>query len=141
MHISRVPRSWLIPYSEGNDGPWSTFDLRVGKPEQHVRVLVSTASPQSMVIDSELGCSDGAFDKVPPDCAVSRGTLFNRNDSDTWKAVGRYEINGDGVGLEANLGYSLTAEYGFDELAMGLKGPRLEKQGVAVFATPEPFYL
>ncbi|KAH6643379.1 aspartic peptidase domain-containing protein [Truncatella angustata] len=128
-------------YFEGNDGPWSTFDVRVGEPAQDIRVLVSTASPQSMVVVSESGCSTAVFATVPAGCAVSRGNLFNWNDSSSWIDVGLYGINQDGVGLEANLGYSQRAEFGLETLAIGLTGPSLENQTVAGIATAEPFYL
>ncbi|KAB5566605.1 aspartic peptidase domain-containing protein [Coniochaeta sp. 2T2.1] len=139
-----TPKPLSIPasqYFEGNDGPWSTFDLRVGTPEQYVRVLVSTASPQTMVVYSEGGCQTSVFPSAPQDCPVSRGKLFNFNQSSTWKDLGIYGINGDGVGLEANLGYSQTVEFGLDKLGLGLNGPSLENQVVAAFANPAPFYL
>ncbi|KAK8034820.1 hypothetical protein PG993_009815 [Apiospora rasikravindrae] len=128
-------------YFEGNDGPWSTFHIRVGTPEQDVRVLVSTASPQSMVVLEELGCSSSVFADVPPNCAVSRGTLFNPKDSSTWIDSGQYDINDGQVGLEANLGYSQPAQFGLDDLGIGLTGPVLKNQTVAGFATADPFYL
>lgn len=138
----------MIPasqYWEGVDGPWSSFDLRVGTPEQPVRVLVSTASPQTMVVVSDGGCSDTIFNAtggpVPQGCAGSRGNLFTRNASSTWQDMGLYEINQNGVGLEANLGYSQRAEFGLETLAIGLLGPSLSNQTVAGIATPEPFYM
>jgi hypothetical protein len=131
--------------SEGNDGPWSTFNLRVGAPAQYVRVLVSTASPQSMVVLSSLGCTAGAFGSasttVPADCASARGGLFNPNQSSTWRGVGTYGINQDGVGLEANLGYAVSADFGLDTVGIGLTGPNVTNSTVGAFATAEPFYL
>jgi hypothetical protein len=127
--------------SEGNDGPWSSFFVRVGTPEQTVRVLVSTASPETLVVLSEYGCSTSVFATVPDKCAVSRGVLFDPNQSSTWHDVGTYGINQDGVGLEANLAYSQRAAFSFETLAVGLTGPGLRNQTVAGIATPEPFYL
>lgn len=127
--------------SEGNDGPWSTFFLRVGTPEQSVRVLVSTASPESLVVLSDYGCSKSVFTTVPSNCATSRGTLFTANQSSSWNELGLYGINDDGVGLEANLGYSQRAEFARDTLGVGLTGPKLENQTLAGIATAEPFYL
>ncbi|KXJ88052.1 aspartic peptidase domain-containing protein, partial [Microdochium bolleyi] len=127
-------------YFEGNDGPWSTFDIRVGTPEQFIRVLISTASPQTMVPLESDGCSSSVFSTIPPDCAVSRGGLFNYSDSSTWSYIGLHGINGNGVGLEANLGYTLRAQFGKDKLGLGLNGPSLSDQIVAGFATPSPFY-
>ncbi|KAI1773345.1 acid protease [Hypoxylon cercidicola] len=130
-------------YFEGNDGPWSSFFLRVGVPEQTVRVLVSTASPESLVVSSDLGCSTGAFGtaSVPSDCAVSRGTLFNPNKSATWNDLGTFDINDNGVGLEANLGYHQPSQFASETLGLGLTGPKLDNQTVAVIATAYPFYL
>ncbi|KAI0191942.1 acid protease [Astrocystis sublimbata] len=128
-------------YFEGNDGPWSTFFLRVGDPEQDVRVTVSTASPESFVVLSEFGCSDSVFEDVPDDCAVSRGMLFNQNDSSTWHELGQFGINQNGVGLEANLGYSQRSIFAQEKLGLGLTGPTLENQTVAGIATADPFYL
>jgi hypothetical protein len=115
--------------------------VRVGTPEQYMRVLVSTASPWTMVAVSEVACSTAVFATVPPDCAVSRGNLFNPNQSSSWRDTGTYDINQNGVGLEANLGYSQRSQFGLDHLAIGLTGPALEEQTVAGIATPEPFYL
>ncbi|KAI1116738.1 aspartic peptidase domain-containing protein [Nemania sp. NC0429] len=128
-------------YFEGNDGPWSTFNLRVGTPEQDVRVLVSTASPESFVVLSDYGCSTSVFDVVPGNCAISRGLLFNPNQSSSWHELGLFGINENGVGLEANLGYSQRSEFATETLGLGLTGPTLENQTVAGIATAEPFYL
>ncbi|KAK4120755.1 acid protease [Parathielavia appendiculata] len=138
------PKALVIPASqffEGNDGPWSTFDLRVGNPEQSVRVLVSTASPFSLVPFGEEACSTSVFETVPPNCAVARGGLFNHSDSSSWQDVGLYGINQNGVGLEANLGYEQRVQFGFERLGIGLTGPALDNQTVGGIATPEPFYL
>lgn len=151
--VSSVAPAWadedspgpvVIPASEhfeGNDGPWSTFDVRVGDPEQHVRVLVSTASPQTMVVLSDLGCSEDVFDSIPSSCAKSRGSLFNLNKSSSWDDVGTYGINEDGLGFQANLGYTQRAQWGMERLGIGLTGPRLDNQTVAAIATPAPFYM
>lgn len=115
--------------------------MRVGTPEQDVRVLVSTASPQTMVVLEGLGCSSSVFATVPPDCAVSRGTLFNPKDSSSWTDAGQYDINDGKVGLEANLGYSQPSQFGLDNLGVGFTGPSLKNQTVAGFATADPLYL
>lgn len=96
-----------------------------------------------MVPLSEIGCSTQVFSDrdVPPDCAVSRGNLFNPNESSSWIDLGQYAINQDGVGLEANLGYNVHAQFGLEHLGIGLTGPSLANQTVAGFATAQPFYL
>ncbi|KAI0164421.1 acid protease [Hypoxylon sp. FL1284] len=127
---------------EGNDGPWSSFYIRVGVPEQDVRVLVSTASPETLVVSAEQGCSTPVFGgTVPSDCAVSRGTLFDQNKSATWDALGEFDINVDGIGLEANLGYSQLVDFASETLGVGLTGSKLDNQTVGVIATANPFYL
>ena len=104
-------------------------------------MLVSTASPESMVVLSEFGCSTSVFSTVPPDCAVSRGNLFNQNKSSSWHDIGTYGINQNGVGLEANLGYSQRAQFGLDRMSIGLTGPGFDNQTIAGIATASPFYL
>lgn len=102
---------------------------------------MSTASPESFVVLSDSGCSTSVFETVPADCAVSRGRLFNPNESSSWHDLGIFGINQDGVGLEANLGYTQRAEFATENLGLGLTGPSLEKQIVAGIATANPFYL
>lgn len=104
-------------------------------------MLVSTAASESMVVLSDYGCSASVFSTIPSNCAVSRGTLFDKNQSSSWSELGLFGINSDGVGLEANLGYSERADYGLDTLGVGLTGPRLANQTVAGIAAPDPFYL
>lgn len=94
-----------------------------------------------MVPLSDYACSTSVFATVPSDCAVSRGNLFNINSSSSWLNAGTYGINQNGVGLEANLGYSQRAQFGLEHLGIGITGPSLENQTVAGIATPEPFYL
>lgn len=104
-------------------------------------MLVSTASPFSLVPFADDACSSAVFETVPSDCSVSRGNLFDSSDSSSWKDVGLYGINQDGVGLEANLGYAQRAQFGLETLGIGLNGPVLDNQTVGGIATPEPFYL
>lgn len=128
---------------DGDDGKWSSFALRVGTPAQDVRVLVSTNSPQTMVVLPQ-GCTTQAVNPIPADCASSRGGLFMPNSSTTWNDQGMYGINGGGVGLESNLGYVQNAEYGLEILGLGFAagqdGPTLKNQTVAGIASVSPFY-
>ena len=102
---------------------------------------MSTASPFSLVPFDQQACSTSVFKTVPPDCAVSRGNLFNHNQSSTWHDIGLYGINQNGVGLEANLGYQARVQFGLDQLAIGLTGPGVDNQTIGGIAEPEPFYL
>ena len=106
---------------------------------------MSTNSPETLVV-LPLGCTSAAINPVPNDCANSRGGLFNPNTSSTWQDQGLYGINQDGVGFEANLGYSQHADYGLETLGLGFvaggaSGPTLKNQTIAGIATASPFYL
>lgn len=130
---------------DGVDGQWSTFALRIGTPAQNVRVIISTNSPETLVVLPP-GCTTVAIKPVPDNCANARGGLFNLNSSSTWLDKGFFGINKDGVGLEANLGYSLDADYGLETVGLGFVGggsnaPTLENQTVAGFGTKSPFYM
>ncbi|KAG9237133.1 aspartic peptidase domain-containing protein [Amylocarpus encephaloides] len=139
------PQPLVIPPSqifEGLDGPWSTFNLRVGTPEQDVRVLVSTSAPQSMVVLSEYGCTEKAMVNVPINCKDSRGQLFSPNISSSWQDQGSYDINVEGRGFVGSLGYRQVVEVGFETLGVGLgSAPKFENQTVAAFADALPFYM
>ena len=117
---STIPAPIVIPASqefEGNDGPWSTFTLRLGTPEQVVNVMVSTASYQTWAIIPE-SCPPSE----PANCTSRRGGEFVYNQSTTWT---QNTVNPNGtfaLGLETNLGYSENGLYGYDTIALGWKG-------------------
>lgn len=71
--------------------------------------------------------------------------MFNPNTSTTWNDQGFFGINQDGIGLEANLGYMQTANFGLDTLGLGFvsggNGPTLKNQTIAGIASASPFYL
>lgn len=59
-----LPAPIVIPASQdfdGNDGPWSSFVLRVGTPAQTVKVMISTAGSQTWVV-----LPDGCTSLDPP---------------------------------------------------------------------------
>jgi hypothetical protein len=143
------------------DGKWSSVALRVGTPAQSVRVLVSTNSPQTFVVLPQ-GCETIAVNPIPPNCASARGGLFNPNTSSTWQDQGLFGINSDGVGLEADLGYDVNADYGYfflsgrlsisadhcrlENVGLGFAGggantPTLKNQTVSGIASVSPIYL
>lgn len=98
------PQRNLRASSEGVDGPWSSFELRVGSPAQNLRILPGTSSTQTLVVLQE-GCQ---IIKVN-DCANSRGELFNTTASHTWKEIGLFEL-----GFENSLGFTDNGEFGYD---------------------------
>lgn len=132
-------------FRDGNDGQWSSLGLRVGTPAQNIRVLVSTNSPNTIVVYPQ-GCSKEAIDPLPDNCANSRGVLFNPNTSSTWHPQGLFGINDNHVGFEANLGYEANAEYGLETVGLShVSGdnnePVLVNQTIAGIATASPFYV
>lgn len=120
---------------DGNDGPWSTFAIRVGNPPQPLRVLASTTVAETWVVLNQ-GCTSNDGSK----CANARGNLFNQNISSTWDDHGLFEL-----GVELNLDYNNfdNGDYGLDTLALGYTGSgglSLDQQVVAGIATKD-FYL
>lgn len=125
---------------EGIDGPWSTFDLRVGTPPQLVRVLPSTSGSEVWVVHPQ-GCNN----KSDADCTERRGGIFHWNSSTTFKDLSTpetkpyFELNFD---AEEALGYNGSALVGTDTIALGGEGeviPALESQVVAAYAVAFPF--
>ncbi|KAM0449554.1 hypothetical protein ACHAO4_007576 [Trichoderma viride] len=118
---------------EGVDGPWSSFELRVGSPAQNLRILPGTSSTQTLVVLQE-GCQ---IIKVN-DCANSRGELFNTTASHTWKEIGLFEL-----GFENSLGFTDNGEFGYDTVGLGYLGsggPVVNHSIIAGIAGTE-FYL
>ncbi|KAK1248874.1 hypothetical protein MKX08_007094 [Trichoderma sp. CBMAI-0020] len=135
-----VPSSLPTPISvspsqvfEGVDGPWSSFELRVGTPAQNLRILPGTSSTQTLVVLPE-GCQ---IIKVN-DCANSRGELFNTTASHTWKEIGLFEL-----GFENSLGFTDNGDFGYDTVGLGYLGsggPVVNHSIIAGIAGTE-FYL
>ncbi|PVH78834.1 acid protease [Cadophora sp. DSE1049] len=116
---------------------WSSFFLRVGSPPQTVRVLLSTANNQPLVVLPE-GCSSDD----PSDCANSRGGLFQSNSSSTWT---QNNVTAGGVfslALGSSIGLSGDTTYGNDTVALGYVGsgaPALDNQNVGCITTKDIF--
>jgi hypothetical protein len=131
---------------EGIDGKWSSFGVRVGNPAQPIRVLVSTNSPDTLVVLAE-GCTDQRAwgnASIVSNCANSRGGTFNTSISTTWHNQGDFGLNQDGVGFEANLEYTLRTDVGLETVGLGYDsnaGPILQNQTIAAFESTSPFYL
>ena len=137
LYLAGLPK--LTEDRDGIDGPWSTFAIRAGSPFQTLRVLVSTAVPETWVIDP-LGCSDVGGNK-DPQCTNARGLLFDNKTSTSWKEVGLYAL-----GVETNLPYTSnfdSGNYGFDTLGLGYTGSgsdEVENMVLATVATSD-FYV
>lgn len=137
-----LPTPIVIPASQdfdGNDGPWSSFVIRVGTPAQDIKALISTAGYQTWAVLPQ-GCTSSD----PPTCGVSRGGEFRPNESSTWVINNVTSKGIFSLDLESNLGYhGNNGEYGYDTVALGWQGsgaPSLDQQIVAGIATKQ-FYL
>lgn len=108
--------------SEGNDGPWSSFELRVGTPAQNIRVFPGTSSTSTLVVLPQ-GCLSG----TPGDCANARGGLFNISASTTWSNIGLYEL-----GFENNLGFTDAGQFGNDAGGLLCPSNGLEHQLISL---------
>jgi hypothetical protein len=93
-------QSWL-----GVDGNWSTFAVQVGTPAQTVNTLVSFNLYQTWVVVTE-GCAGASSFSS---CAASRGGTFDISASSSWNSIGIYQF-----AIEANLGYTGNARFGYD---------------------------
>ncbi|TVY91274.1 hypothetical protein LAWI1_G004534, partial [Lachnellula willkommii] len=131
----------VVPPSQswdGNDGPWSSFSLRVGTPPQNVRVMVSTASNQPLVVLLE-GCNT----TDPSNCPNSRGALFQINGSSSYYVPSWIHNNStEGIfslGIDTNLGYSGNGVYGYDNVSLGDSLPALDDQIVGGITTKDFF--
>jgi hypothetical protein len=136
--ISSVPAPVSVAPDQdwmGVDGSWNTFSLRVGDPQENVRVLISTASQQIWVINRQACISNVTdpstgqitqYNAFNAECESSRGFLFNTTTSESWQNKGFYQL-----WLEKNLGLVGNGLYGFDSVGLGLPG----EQGPSVTNT------
>ncbi|KAL2679793.1 aspartic peptidase domain-containing protein [Phyllosticta citricarpa] len=81
---------------DGNDGPWSSFGLRLGPTNktQHVRVFPSFFFSNIFVVQPS-GCppdnnTNGTSNLTQADCAEARGEMFNLSDSSDWAPLGNF---------------------------------------------------
>ena len=117
-----VPAPVVFPPSqefEGNDGPWSSFTVRLGTPPQNVNLMVSTASYQTWAVIPQ-GCTSSD----PSNCASLRGGEYNYNDSTTWVQNNVTENATLSLNIEQNLGYGGDGGglYGYDTIALSWLG-------------------
>jgi len=139
LHVSKrtniIPAPISVPPTEnweGIDGEWNTFAVRVGDPPQFSRVLISTTSQQTWVVDPR-GCPSN--DTRTPSCTNSRGGVFSSNKSSTWAEEGIYYL-----GIEKTLELSGMGRYGYDQMALGYLGqggPLLKHQVIGAIATED----
>lgn len=120
---------------DGNDGPWSSFEIEIGTPAQTVRVLPSTKSSQTFAVNPQ-GCTSSDASN----CSDSRGGFFNPKTSTSWTV--NQDIQGGyyPLELETDLNITGTGLYGYDTVAFpGSNGLSLTQQVVASIATKRFF--
>jgi hypothetical protein len=115
--VSILPsRKWcgnmLTSNRDGDDGQWSSFSLRLGNPEQVVRVLPST-SGYNVIVPVPEACNSTSDYTA---CASARAGIFDRTQSKTWQDQGFF-----GLGMQANLGYGeINGDFGLDKVGLGI---------------------
>lgn len=124
----------LIVDRDGNDGPWSTFNLQLGEQKQTpqmVRVVPAFHHGHLVVVARE-GCPDG---KLPRNCSEHRGGVFDYKRAVWWdtntKIIGNLTSQfppGDPLG-RINITVSITGD----------SPTKLPSQNVLLTRTMDPF--
>ncbi|KAH9827279.1 eukaryotic aspartyl protease-like protein 1 [Teratosphaeria destructans] len=118
---------------EGNDGPWSTFNVNIGTPLQQMRVLPATSESATIVVYQGSGCNSSC----PTNWEDLRGGTFQPSSDISWKpqkssATDPYfYVPFD---TEAPLGpYSFLAAYvGIDTLRLDWSGAHPPSDGSGI---------
>lgn len=118
---------------EGNDGPWSTFNLQIGdhNEPQQVRVLPAFHHGHIVVVARD-GYPDG---QLPRNCSAHRGSVFDWKTTDWWD--GSTKITG-------NKTSPFPPEGGFGRLNTTVSIPgesplKLRNQNVLLTQSMDPF--
>jgi hypothetical protein len=131
-------RKWM-----GNDGPWSTFTIRVGSPPQALEVLPASSASFSLVVLEE-GC--------PPDvtasCKTLRGNVLDPRDLTTWTPLRLQDDSSYGIlpfpAQQALLPEQIASEVAVNPISLDVWAESsssiyLEGQLLAGYATKTPF--
>ena len=134
-----IPAPIIVAASQdfdGNDGPWSSFEIQVGTPSQNLKVFISTSGYQTLVVVPE-----GCIASYGADCTNIRGGEFHLNQSSTWVTnTANLSSNIYDLEVDSSLGIYGKAELGFDDITLGWQGsggPSLQNQTVGGFAAPD----
>lgn len=141
MALSIAPSGhWM-----GNDGPWSTFAVKIGNSSESLEVLPASSVSLTLVV-----LEDGCPPEAPANCGQLRGNIFNGLNSATWEPLkaedGQPYANVSFPALQALLPEPVTAAIGVDSLRLtwlgdlSVKDPMpLEGQLIAAYAAKSPF--
>ncbi|KAK4140627.1 aspartic peptidase domain-containing protein [Dichotomopilus funicola] len=97
---------WIQPSGDwyGIDGTWSNFAFYIGSPAQVVYLTAATALSETWVVSTG-GC-------VPVQlCIDARGGTFDISQSETWHALGSWQLGMNYTGMGGN------GDYGLETLA------------------------
>jgi hypothetical protein len=108
---SRIDGSELTWIRDGVDGPWSTFNLGVGRPVQQFRGIPGTSSPMVMLPTNSETCNKNSSN------ACANRTTFNTQ-KPSYSRVGLYDLPLS-VTLDPIFPDAKSAEWGSDEVFMG----------------------
>jgi len=145
--------TWCVSpsqYWEGNDGPWSTFTVRVGTPPKPVHLLPATSQSTIWTV-MPFGCT--AYSDAPANCSTIRGQTFDPAKSSTFDYDGYQDLYDKSIYFQlpfeteaplstSTTNYSGNALVGSDAITLGSEGndsPPLKNQTVAAYAGLIPF--
>jgi hypothetical protein len=131
-------RKWM-----GNDGPWSTFTIRVGSPPQALEVLPASSASFSLVVLEE-GCPPN----VTASCKTLRGNVLDPRDLTTWTPLRLQDDASYGIlpfpALQALLPEQIASEVAVNPISLDVWGDSqntifLGGQLMAGYASKTPF--
>ena len=122
----------LTVESVGNDGPWSAHEFFLGTPPQALKMVVSTSSPETWVIDTETTViNPDAWSNNTKACETDssgnciKGGAFEPKNSSTWidsrglpsRGFGKYGT--DVVHINGNISDHFVAQIDTSEFSIG----------------------
>lgn len=143
MALSIAPsKHWM-----GNDGPWSTFSIKVGAQAELLEVLPASSLSLTLVVLPE-GCTQN--EQQQANCRSSRGNILDTGNLVGWNplqaANGYPFLNISLPGVQALLTENVTSQIGVNTLGLPWLGMNstqnaipLENQLIAGYATKSPF--
>lgn len=143
MALSIAPsRHWM-----GNDGPWSTFNIKVGSQSELLEVLPASSLSLTLVVLPE-GCPSD--EQRQANCNASRGNILDTQDVSNWKplkaANGAPYLYVSLPGVQPLLEENITSSISPNTLGLPWYGSNstdnampLENQLIAGYAAKTPF--
>lgn len=128
----------------GNDGPWSTFNVKIGSPPQVLEVLPASSMSVTLVVLEE-GCTQSE----PATCASLRGNTLDIHSLSSWEPLTKDGSQYLFVSLPAEqplLPYQIPSQVSVNTLVLDWWGnvsaadlTPLEGQLIAGYAATEPY--